>query len=172
MFFIQEIFAQDREISMNLSKRKSGQSISLESDFDKPIICEKLWAESIKDKLDAQPDIFCNDPRYFRESPNLCRERMEDIIQWVCKNLLFDEFEFVFWLNIIEKDQFDIINVRSNTAMGSQLKLEWLLLYIGLHLKSYLNYKNSTTSKSKSKKKAVLDDGSFLNVMNKNMSSQ
>ena len=97
---------------------------------------------------------------------------MEDIIQWVCKNLLFDEFEFVFWLNIIEKDQFDIINVRTNTGMGSQLKFEWLLIYIGLHLKSYLNYKNSPNSKSKSKKKAsVEEDGSLLNVMNKTLGS-
>lgn len=72
---------------------------------------------------------------------------MEEIVQWVCKNLLFDEFEFVFWLNIIEKDQFDIISVRTITGMGSHLKFEWLVLFIGLHLKSYMNYKYSSDTK-------------------------
>ena len=77
----------------------------------------------------------------------MCRQRMEEIVQWVCKNLLFDEFEFVFWLNIIEKDQFDIISVRTITGMGSHLKFEWLVLFIGLHLKSYMNYKYSSDTK-------------------------
>ena len=68
---------------------------------------------------------------------------MKDIVKWICKNLLFDTFELVFWLNIVDKDCFDILNVRQYTNLHSRLKYEYLLLYIGLHLKVHLNYQNT-----------------------------
>ncbi len=44
---------------------------------------------------------------------------MQDNIKWVCTNLLFDAFEFVFWLNLVDKPDFDILSVRSITGFGS-----------------------------------------------------
>ena len=57
---------------------------------------------------------------------------MQDNLKWVCTNLLFDGFEFVFWLNLIDKPAFDILNVRDITGLGTELKYEYLLLYLGL----------------------------------------
>jgi hypothetical protein len=40
------------------------------------------------------------------------KERMVDITKWVAHNLLFTPLELVIWLNIMDKDAFDILNVR------------------------------------------------------------
>ena len=53
--------------------------------------------------------------------------------------MLFDFFEFVYWLSIIDTDQFDIIRVRDISKLGKSLKYEYLLLFIGLHVKVHLN---------------------------------
>ena len=69
---------------------------------------------------------------------------MRVILEWMCQNLLFDSFEFVFWMTIIEQDNFDILIVRDKTMLQSNLPLQLFYLYIGLHLKVYLNYQQPT----------------------------
>jgi hypothetical protein len=33
-------------------------------------------------------------------------------VKWVSKNLLLDPFELIFWINLIDKEAFDILAIR------------------------------------------------------------
>ena len=81
-------------------------------------LTQKLTFDSVKDKLNSQPDIFYHDAKYYKESRFIFKERMSDITKWICKNLLFDPFELVFWLTIIDKEAFDILAVRLYTGLN------------------------------------------------------
>ena len=65
---------------------------------------------------------------------------MVDILKWISRHLLLDPFELIFWLNIMDKESFDILGIRQYTGLGQRLKYEHLMLYVGLHLKVHLNY--------------------------------
>ena len=62
---------------------------------------------------------------------------MTDLLKWVAQNLLFDFYEYVYWLSIIGNDLFDIIRVRDISRLD--IKYEYLMLYVGLHVKVRLN---------------------------------
>ena len=59
-------------------------------------------------------------------------------------------------MTIIEQDVFDILIVRDKTMLGSSLPLQLFYLYLGLHLKVYLNYQQAGF-KAKSQDDNMLD---------------
>jgi hypothetical protein len=132
-FFIEQTFQQDLEHSRK--KLTNGKKVN--GPETEPLVCKKLWYSSIVDKLDSQTDIFCYDQQYFRESREIYKERMQDIFQWVCQNVLLDAFELCYLFRVLDHDAFDILNVRSATNMG--IKLEYLILYVAIHLRIHLN---------------------------------
>lgn len=85
--------------------------------------CKKLSYEYITDKLDSQPDLFGHNQMLYRQSKSKFQTEMRVILEWMCQNLLFDSFEFVFWMTIIEQDNFDILIVREKTMLQSNLPL-------------------------------------------------
>jgi hypothetical protein len=91
------------------------------------------------DKLNSQPDLFTYDQSFYNASVESFNQRMTDNMKWVCTNLLLDPFEYCTLIHVINQDKFDIINVRDMSRLGSHLKFEWLIMYIGLHLKIRMN---------------------------------
>lgn len=63
---------------------------------------------------------------------------MQTSIKWVCEHLLFDPFEFAFWLTVMSQDEFDILLLRQRPQLAD-LQFEYLMLYVGLHVKLSLN---------------------------------
>lgn len=118
---------------------KNGGSLTSDTSF---VMTEKLSFDSIQDKLRSQPDIFFNKPPE-KESRMQFKDRMTQIVKWLCIQLLFDPFELVYWLSIIDDEHFDILNMRQMTNI-KDLKYDFLMISIGLYLKSHLNYRNSS----------------------------
>ena len=54
------------------------------------------------------------------------------MLSWICKSLMLDSFEFVFLLFIADQKCFEIINLRRKYNLENVLKLDYLMLYLGL----------------------------------------
>ena len=109
-------------------------------------ICYKLQFESVVDKLNSQPDLFTQDQSYYRQDKQTFNYWMFKIMQWVCTYLLMDPFEYCFMLHVLSKPEFDIIVIRDATQLQSALKFEYLIMYVGLHIKVTLNkWRNQNT---------------------------
>ena len=73
--------------------------------------------EKIVDNLKSQPDIFWAEQDFYIKSEQTFKMQMEEIFKWVSFNLLFDTFEYIFWLHLIQKDIFNILKVRYFTGL-------------------------------------------------------
>ena len=61
------------------------------------------------------------------------------MLKWICESLLLDSFELVFLLFIADQKCFEIISLRRKYNLENILKLDLLILYLGLYLKDKLN---------------------------------
>ena len=55
----------------------------------------------------------------------------------ICCDLMMDEFEIIYWVNILDSPDFDILTVRQYGL--SSVKIEHILFYTALQVKVYCN---------------------------------
>ena len=83
-------------------------SISEDQSF---VLSKKLTFDSIKDKLNAQPNLFYNAPPA-GETRFQFKDRMVGIMKWMCAQLLMSPYEIVHFITVFDDEFFDIINIR------------------------------------------------------------
>ena len=93
----------------------------------------------IQDRLKVENDIFCYHEDCYK-SPEEFRQMMTHLLKTICCNLLFDPWEFAFWLHLVNLNDLEILRMRQKTGLKEYLKFDHLLMYIGLNLKMHLKY--------------------------------
>lgn len=91
------------------------------------------------DRLKSESDIFCYHEDCYK-TPEQFRYMMSHTFKTICCNLLFDPWEFAFWLHIVNLDELDILRMRQKTGLNDYLKYDHLLMYVGLNLKMHFKY--------------------------------
>ena len=92
--------------------------------------------EFIIDRLKSDPEIFQVKDWQFNDV-NFYQNYMTDITKQICMKLLFNPWEFTFWLHLVNNYELDILRKRETDGL-KQLKYENLLLYTGIFLKNNL----------------------------------